>query len=559
MWKGLAGLALTANIGIQATAQTYPYTLDFETAGAKSYASTDPITVDNIDWIMPGVYLGNMITPPGDFFNDLKAARMRLSNNSSGDPGYMMMTNDLPSGIGELSFNTAMYGSESGGRLVVLYSTDQGANWTMAGDTIDVPANASPLAVSRIINTGGAIRISINKAETSNARINVDDIVMTSFGVQTSLMITETQPSGDNVPLTTQSLSISFDEDIVATTGTLSLFTASGDETTFDIPADVTITDNTATVSGINLANATSYYVNITEGAFTNLGGNLASLAINDQTTWAFTTVDTTPAPPMTSLNETFSNCTNEAMGMFTQFSISGNKTWHCSNFGRDDSAAVEINGGSGTGVSEINEDWLISVAPFDLSNMEAPTLSFWENRRFEGQVIRTIQISTDYLGAGDPAAATWTQLQVQELDAAPPLDSWAEISDIQLIDFKDSPFYLAFTYTCGDAGTYALSYDDIRIQDGSSIAATGRGAIDLYVLGQATRNNIRLQINLQAPADLQIQVLDLSGRIIHTQSTTATAGSNQVLITPGTLQGGLYIIKVQQGSKVSTVKAVVQ
>src|SRR5690606_5775712 len=105
--------------------------------------------------------------------------------------------------------------------------------------------------------------------------------------------------------------------------------------------------------------------------------------------------------------------CVNTEMGVFVSYSeVGANNTWRCSRFGRNkstsgaDSFAVYINGGSGAGVSNANKDWLISKAPFDFSAMNQPMLSFWQNRRFAGNVTRKVVVSTDYIAGTDPSAA---------------------------------------------------------------------------------------------------------------------------------------------------------
>ena len=107
------------------SAQSYPYIMDFEPANTSpsnknSYASLDTITIDSIRWVMPGVHLGNPVIPPGDFFNGSRSARIRLTGNTSGDRGYMEMQDDLPSGAGYISFNTAMYGNKQRATITVI-------------------------------------------------------------------------------------------------------------------------------------------------------------------------------------------------------------------------------------------------------------------------------------------------------------------------------------------------------------------------------------------------------------------------------------------------------
>jgi hypothetical protein len=392
--------------------------------------------------------------------------------------------------------------------------------------------------------------------------LSIDDLSITfttnSTPIITNILLTDKTPTGNNIALTTNTLTAKYDHAIAAGTGNIELYKV-GTTTpvlTVDVTStDVTIADSTATISGVVLENASA-------GAFTKTGGTLPSLGLSDNTTWAFATVDTvTPPPPtpLTTLNETFTNCTNEAMGVFVQYSVTGAKTWRCSTFGRNDSAAVYINGGSATGVSEANEDWLISKAPFNFSALQKPVLSFWQKQRFTGEATRALKVSTNYVPGTNPNDATWTTIPIQALTAQPGTD-WNEVKDIDLTAHKATPFYIAMTYTCGTEGTYELTYDDIKVAEGIvGIADYSRGSLSLQVLGDATANQINLGVSLKEAAPLQVEVYDITGRKVQTAAFQATAGKGTYVLQNGNLRAGMYIIKVSNGTVFGSVKAMVK
>jgi len=465
------------------------------------------------------------------------------------------------------------------------------ATWTVDYATGSNPTTFTPVATTGTMTTGGAtysnntitasfgtaldnqagpvyIRIAVLNPTTGSGNrpsTAIDDYTLTwnGSGTATNILLTSKTPTGPNVPLATPALTLKFDNPIAAGTGSISLY-KSGNPTAVYSQASSGAAigpDSTATFSGIVLENNTHYYVLLDGGAFTKTGGTLPSLAITDTTSWTFTTVDTvTPPPPtpMTTLDETFTGCTNNAMGVFVQYSAAGNKTWRCSTFGHGDSASVYINAGSSSG-SEASEDWLISKAPFDFSAMTAPELSFWQKRRFGGNVIRTLKYSTDYTG-GNPADATWNDINVPALGSDPSTE-WSKVSDISLTSIKGTPFYLAFTYTCGTDSAYELTYDDVLVEEDGPIGIFGpsRGQLQLKVLGDATAAAINLGISLEKPEHLTVQLYDITGRRVYSEAIKALSGQGVYTLSNTGLKAGMYVIRVSNGKDSGVIKVMVK
>ncbi|OJV54919.1 MAG: hypothetical protein BGO31_16400 [Bacteroidetes bacterium 43-16] len=405
----------------------------------------------------------------------------------------------------------------------------------------------------------------------------IDDVSLTWNGAATAtnILATNYTPVGNNVPLATSQLMVKYDNPIAKGTGNFTLM-KQGSATPATVVAvtssAVTISnDSTAVIDlgAYNLENNTHYYVQAGAGVFTKTGGTLPSLAIADTTTWAFSTVDTvTPPPPtpLTSLDEKFLNCINTEMGAFVQYSEVGpNNTWRCSRFGRNktsanaDSFAVYINGGSSSTVSVENKDWLITKAPLDFSAMNAPSLSFWQNRRFGGTVTRRLVVSTDYVAGTNPANATWTTLNVPAMSSAPDSNVWRAVQNIDLSAYKSTPFYLAFTYECGTNGAYELTYDDIKVQEATSIKTVKGANMGIQVLGEATTNQINLNIDMKATENIELQLFDLLGRKVAAQKANLQSGANRVSFTNLNLNAGMYVIRVIGANGFGTVKAVVK
>lgn len=430
--------------------------------------------------------------------------------------------------------------------------------------SVNIPVGGSIILKWRDINIAG-----------NDDGLGIDDLSVTfttgSAPVTTHIVLQNKVPAhgATNVALSTNRLAMVFDSAVAAGTGNIKLVKTGGATQTFTVPsAAVTFVEDSVIVTGITLENNSAYHVEYDSTVATNLSGTMRSLGIYNATSWMFSTEDTvTPPPPtpLTSLDEKFMNCINTEMGVFVQYSEQGTATWRCSRFGRNksssnaDSFAVYINGGSQSGVSDANKDWLISKAPFDFSAMSNPTLSFWQQRRFSGTVTRKLMVSTDYVAGENPANATWTEVSVPGLATDPGQDVWSQISGVSLNAYKATPFYLAFTYECGTNGTYELTYDDIKVENTTSIKTVKGTNMDIQVLGEATSNQINLNVEVKANQNIELQLFDLLGRKVATQKANVQAGANRLSFTSLNLNAGMYVIRVISENGFGTVKAVVK
>lgn len=336
----------------KATAQPYPYTVTFETGrthpAVKSYSATDTVWCDSLAWTLPGTYLGTMTS--NDFAMGNHAARMRLTNNTSGDPAYMEMLEDLPFGAQSIRFYAAMYGQDSGGRLLVLASTDSGQSWQAVGDTIAISAtHDSAMTITLDPAIQQPVRFKIQKVNAESARIDVDSMVFTQFGSGQSLLIGSVLPADQDVSIYSDSLVVKFDHPVHGAYGHLTLHRQEGGVQTIDLASSlVSFQDSVVIIKGIQLQDNSHYYILLPDSAFADTLDNLYSIAVLDSTFWRFTTEDTVVMPPVPSLqdlNETFLAC-NEAqnlIGMFKAFSRKGNQNWTCISEGHLDSFAVTI------------------------------------------------------------------------------------------------------------------------------------------------------------------------------------------------------------------------
>ena len=125
------------------------------------------------------------------------------------------------------------------------------------------------------------------------------------------------------------------------------------------------------------------------------------------------------------------------------------------------------MNGFAGT--AQPNEDWLISPV---ISLKAIPTMSFYSQFSFAGNSLR-LKISTNYTGTGNPATATWTDLNgifptiAVGSSSTSPAD-WS-YSFVDLTNYPNQNVYLAFVYTSTSSAAARWSLDEITFNNATA------------------------------------------------------------------------------------------
>lgn len=233
--------------------------------------------------------------------------------------------------------------------------------------------------------------------------------------------------------------------------------------------------------------------------------------------------------------NFDFNACANngEPGSGFTQFSVTGDQVWTCTNFGRENTSGVNINGFS-SGANE-NEDWLISPL-LDLSlYTDIPVLSFWSRGEFDGPSL-TLWASTDYNGTGNPNDFTWVQIDAN----FPPLNNTWTLSDgINLHAYKSAPVYIAFKYVSNpNDGAARWTLDDVDVENRTqlfsatpAIAYFGEQAVGTQSSGQP--------VHVQAIGYGDVTVTATEGYQVSTDDNNY---SNSVMLQEAAAQDGTGI-----------------
>lgn len=130
------------------------------------------------DWQLYGATWGNSS-------NDSKwgkaAARLRLSESTGGNPGYLQMNFDKQEGVGVIRFWAGYYDNDNNGAVSISISKNSGQSWETAVASQFISKDWKEYQFT--INQTGKVRVRIMKAETGTAGINIDNIRISSYRI----------------------------------------------------------------------------------------------------------------------------------------------------------------------------------------------------------------------------------------------------------------------------------------------------------------------------------------------------------------------------------------
>jgi Bacterial Ig-like domain/Ig-like domain CHU_C associated/Secretion system C-terminal sorting domain len=337
------------------------------------------------------------------------------------------------------------------------------SSWALMSNTTNVTSASGTALTVRIYGYNGAGSPGVG---TANWRI--DDLFLTvtvaSAGADVTPPLVNTFTPADNaidVPTST-TLSMLFNEAIAKGTGNILLKKVSDNSIvqTIDVATSaVTVVTNTATITINPLQLGTAYYVEIPATAVKDLANNFY-IGVSGNAAWNFTTSTSI-------LNATFNTCASSLTDGFTQYSVTGAQVWACTTFGYAGTATgsaangVQINGFA-SGSNVLNEDWLISPS-MNLLSTTYPLLSFYSRTAFNGAPLK-LKVSTNYTGSGNPALATWT-----DLNGGFPIqgsDAWKLSQNINLTAYKTANTYVAFVYNSTNDDGARWTLDNIKLDN---------------------------------------------------------------------------------------------
>lgn len=126
----------------------------------------------------------------GDSSNDMKwdnaAAHLRLTESTSGEPGYIYMLEDKSNGIGYIRLWAARYKDDKGsGSFGVYISNDKGKTWEPIQTSIPIKKELTEYQFK--VMRPGELRIKIGKTENSTTGIDIDNIHISDYYTTSSV------------------------------------------------------------------------------------------------------------------------------------------------------------------------------------------------------------------------------------------------------------------------------------------------------------------------------------------------------------------------------------
>ena len=140
--------------------------------GTKGSYTAGTVTLRSGDWTFTDALLGNLFN---DRVNQVQSARIR--------GGSIAMDFDKPNGAGVITLSAAVYGADATASFVLEISTNGGTTYTIVpGAPTALTTTLTPHSFT--VNRAGNVRLRISSTNTtlgSNPRINIDDIIITTY------------------------------------------------------------------------------------------------------------------------------------------------------------------------------------------------------------------------------------------------------------------------------------------------------------------------------------------------------------------------------------------
>ena len=117
---------------------------------------------------------------------DNAAAHLRLTESTSGEPGYIYMLEDKSNGIGYIRLWAARYKDDKGsGSFGVYISEDKGKTWEPVQTGIPIKKELTEYQFK--VMRPGDLRIKIGKTESSTTGIDIDNIHISDYYTESSV------------------------------------------------------------------------------------------------------------------------------------------------------------------------------------------------------------------------------------------------------------------------------------------------------------------------------------------------------------------------------------
>ncbi len=273
-----------------------------------------------------------------------------------------------------------------------------------------------------------------------------------------------------------------------------------------------------------NLDTSTTYYFTIYP--YTNNGANVDYK--NDGTAPA-AEATTTTAVIVTIEEENF----DESWGNWTTISVVGDQVWDRDNtYGIGGTPCARMSGYSGGALD--NEDWLISPS-LNLDGYNNEVLSFFTALAYTGPDLECL-VSTDYSGAGNPNAATWTN---ESFTWSTEFFEWTESGNIDLSGYSGNAVYVAFKFTSTTDGSATWEVDDISIKGEEILSIDNSILSNTNISIYPNPSEGTIFIHMDNTNFSNVEVRALAGNLVKSFEMNGTNGSYDL----SELQSGIYFV----------------
>lgn len=232
----------------------------------------------------------------------------------------------------------------------------------------------------------------------------------------------------------------------------------------------------------------------------------------------------------------------DEELGVFTTYDAYGDQTWHQ---GSHQGTTYANMNGYAEQASHQNEDWLIGY-------VEVPDLTFTDifmefrtAMKFDGDPLR-VTISMDYDGQSDPSDFEWEDI-TDAFDYSTGDYEWVESGELNVIDYAENgSFYIAFIYTSSDEAASSWEIDYVKVWGKFTAAVNDNemACVSLYP------NPAREQVSFTLDSDAQINIFDVTGRMV--REMNVAAGNAQLNVSE--LENGVYFVNFRYANGTTAV-----
>jgi PKD repeat protein len=251
----------------------------------------------------------------------------------------------------------------------------------------------------------------------------------------------------------------------------------------------------------------------------------------------------------------------NRRFAIYNGTGSSGSKCVKLSNFNETVSTVDELMSGS-----------------VDLSTVIAPetvTLSFryaYRKKVTANSESLKLMVSTD-------CGTTWTTRKTLSgigLSALTATSAWtpttaSDWTTVHITTITSSYFTSNFRYKfqfngnggnniyLDDINLYAGAPSDELVTGFAGIAEETSNLTEVEVYPNPTEGELNVHFSVPANEAVEIQIQDITGKIVNDQFVKAAVGSNLVLLDASTLSSGIYFLKIQAGNAIKTTQFVVK